>query len=62
LHVRALVLDFLSHHARMLLDWADRTSATLEQWSDGTVDREAVAMKIIESNLKAYPAPAQARG
>jgi DNA-binding PadR family transcriptional regulator len=55
LHVRALVLDFLSHHARMLLDWADRTSVVLEQWSDGTVDRDALAMEIIESNLATYP-------
>jgi PadR family transcriptional regulator AphA len=55
LHVRALVLDFLSHHARMLVDWADRTSAVLEQWSDPAVDREALAIEMIESNLDAYP-------
>ena len=56
LHNRALVLDFLSHHARMLLDWADRTDATLEQWRDTSVDRDALAIKQIESNLAAYPA------
>jgi len=57
LHVRALVFDFLSHHARMLLDWADRTSTTIEQWGDPAVDREALALAIISSNLAAYPAP-----
>ncbi len=55
LQVRALVLDFLSHHARMLLDWADRTSGVFEQWTDPTVDREALAVEIITSNLAAYP-------
>ena len=34
LHVRALVLDFLSHHARMLIDWADRTEETIRAWPD----------------------------
>jgi hypothetical protein len=39
----------------MLVDWADRTSAVLEQWSDPAVDREALAIEMIESNLDAYP-------
>jgi DNA-binding PadR family transcriptional regulator len=55
-HVRALVLDFLSHHARMLLDWADRTEMVLDRWADETVDREVLAAGIIASNLAAYPA------
>jgi DNA-binding PadR family transcriptional regulator len=55
LHVRALVLDFLSHHARMLLDWADRTEGAFEQWSDPTVDRNGLAIAIIEANLGEYP-------
>jgi DNA-binding PadR family transcriptional regulator len=54
-HVRALVLDFLSHHARMLLDWAELTSGILEQWRDPTVDRNAIAVEIIKTNLAAYP-------
>jgi DNA-binding PadR family transcriptional regulator len=55
LHVRALVFDFLSHHARMLLEWVDRTSEVFERWSDETVDREALATDIIRSTLAAYP-------
>src|SRR5919199_4721236 len=39
-HVRALVFDFLSHHARMLNDWADRTERVFQQWDDPTTDRE----------------------
>lgn len=57
LHVRALVLDFLSHHARMLLDWAELTSGVLERWGDPAVDRNALALEIIRANLAAYPAP-----
>jgi len=57
LRVRALVLDFLSHHARMLLDWADRTSVVLDAWEDGTTDREALAKRIIAANLAEYPEP-----
>ena len=55
LHVRAVVLDFLSHHARMLLDWSDRTSAVIERWNAATVDRDALAFDTIRSNLAAYP-------
>jgi DNA-binding PadR family transcriptional regulator len=55
LHVRAIVLDFLSHHARMLSDWADRTSTVVAGWDDPTVDRDALALQLIKSNLAAYP-------
>jgi DNA-binding PadR family transcriptional regulator len=55
LHVRALVLDFLSHHARMLLDWSDRTALVFEQWTDATTDRDALAARIVQTNLDAYP-------
>lgn len=56
-HVRALVLDFLSHHARMLLEWADRTEETFHRWQDPASDRTAVALEIIATNLAAYPEP-----
>lgn len=55
LRVRALVLDFLSHHARMLLDWADRTAIVLDAWEIGTPDADALAKRIIASNLAEYP-------
>lgn len=56
--VRALVLDFLSHHARMLIDWAERAEATVDGWSDaGDDERVAQAVAMIASNLKRYPPP-----
>jgi len=55
-HVRALVLDFLSHHARMLRDFADRAEAVLGTWDDDD-DRTGAAMKLIRQNLAEYPAP-----
>jgi DNA-binding PadR family transcriptional regulator len=54
-HVRALVFDFLSHHARMLNDWAARTERVFQQWDDPTTDRERLAAGIIGDNLAAYP-------
>ena len=54
-HIRALVFDFLSHHARMLNDWADRTERVFQQWDDPTTDRERLAAGIIGDNLAAYP-------
>ena len=59
LHVRALVLDFLSHHARMLIDWADRTEQTITTWPDATpAERNHAATQTITKNLAAYPRPA----
>jgi DNA-binding PadR family transcriptional regulator len=55
-HVRALVLDFLSHHARMLLEWADRAERTFTAWDDPSVDRDARAIRMIRANLAEYPA------
>lgn len=60
LHVRALVLDFLSHHARMLIDWADRTEATINAYPDGkSAPRQHAARQIIADNLAQYPASSQ---
>ena len=54
-HVRALVLDFLSHHARMLHDWADLAEGVFARWDDPATDREALAVEIIRANLAEYP-------
>jgi hypothetical protein len=54
-HVRALVLDFLSHHARMLRDWADRVEGVLDQWAEPSHDREQIARDIIRANLAEDP-------
>ena len=57
-HLRATVLDFLSHHARMLIDWADRTDATLDQWARASDKRRTShALDTIRENLDAYPRP-----
>lgn len=55
-HVRALVFDFLSHHARMLRDFADRAEALFLRWDEGA-DRVEVALQIIRDNLADYPDP-----
>jgi len=56
IHVRALIFDFLSNHARMLEDWADRSEAAIRVWptiSDRTRTRNA--REAIRENLDAYP-------
>ena len=56
--VRALVLDFLSHHARMLIDWADRAEAVIDSWPDQSDDeRIDGALALITKNLAQYPPP-----
>jgi len=54
-HVRALVLDFLSHHARMLREWADRAEGAFAHWDGPVAVRDANAIKMIKANLGAYP-------
>ena len=55
--VRALVFDFLSHHALMLREWADRTEHAIAQW-DGvsTGTRERLAQASMRATLERYPA------
>lgn len=53
LHVRAHVLDFLSNHALMLLEWANRTEAISTELS--TAERNARALQVIEGCLARYP-------
>jgi PadR family transcriptional regulator AphA len=57
-HARALVFDFLSHHALALIAWADRAEATVKTWSTaGDAEREADAIETVRRCLAAYPAP-----
>jgi PadR family transcriptional regulator, regulatory protein AphA len=54
--VRALVFDFLSCHALMLREWADRTERTLSDWPrQDDEQRIAVALETIDSVRKTYP-------
>jgi hypothetical protein len=52
------VFDFLSHHAMMMLAWADRADEAIARWRTvGHADREAAAIRAIEMTLAEYPAP-----
>jgi DNA-binding PadR family transcriptional regulator len=55
-HVRALVLDFLSHHARMLTEWADRAERAVTAWpAQAGSQRTDAALTMIRANLAEYP-------
>lgn len=55
-HLRAFVFDFLSHHALMLQQWADRTEATLDRWPRLTEEqRTGSALRTIRSVRSQYP-------
>lgn len=57
-HLRAFVFDFLSHHAMMLRDWADRTEGALDQWSAGDpAGRVTQALRTIQTIRASYPDP-----
>jgi DNA-binding PadR family transcriptional regulator len=56
LAVRAIVFDFLSHHARMLIDWADRTQATLDADPDPTTDARRQAPEHYRRQPERLPA------
>jgi len=54
--VRALVFDFLSEHARMLVEWADRAEAIVREWPRQTERaRQRAALDIIRQTLAGYP-------
>ncbi len=56
IHVRALVFDFLSHYALMLLDWADRTEAAVAEWNhQSPQERAAAARERIAGFLVEFP-------
>ena len=55
-HVRALLLDFLSSFSLMLLAWADRAEQRMGAWADlSPGEREASALEIVRSVLQTYP-------
>ena len=54
-HVRAFVFDFLSHHALMLLAWADRTEAAIAGWSADPDHRAERARRAIAAILAEFP-------
>ncbi len=55
-HVRALVFDFLSSHARMLNDWADRTELAAAAWKrTSPTARDQSACASIKRVLDTYP-------
>lgn len=55
-HLRAIVFDFLSHHAMMLNSWADRTERTLAKWPGQSEEqRIADALRAIGSIRGRYP-------
>ena len=57
-HVRAFVFDFLTHHALMLLEWAERTRAALDTWPQLDAEqRAAAAQATIAGILAGYPPP-----
>jgi len=54
-HVRALVFDFLSSHALMLHEWADRTEQTIARWERATPRARAhAAQRSISDTLGRY--------
>jgi len=57
-HVRALVFDFLTSHALMLREWADRAETAIQAWPvHDTETRDATARATIAAVLARYPAP-----
>ena len=55
MHLRAFVFDFLSNHATMLREWADRTERALDQWPAQTCEQRAAALDTIREIREHYP-------
>jgi len=56
IHARALVFDFLSHHALVLRDWADRAEIVLSAWErTAPRTRARAARNVIAQILDRYP-------
>ena len=61
-HARALVFDFLSHHALMLHTWADAAEAAIGTWSSLSQDeRTEAALETVRRCLAEYPPSADHR-
>jgi PadR family transcriptional regulator AphA len=59
-HARALVFDFLSNHALMLLAWAGTAREAVDTWPDESdADRQAAAVATIRRCLAKYPDAAE---
>lgn len=55
-HLRALVFDFLSSHALMLREWADRAEKAIAEWPNlSSSQREKRAQAAIAAGLARYP-------
>lgn len=55
-HLRAFVFDFLTNHALMLREWADRTEQALGRWPEQTgEERAAAALDTIRDVRNHYP-------
>lgn len=55
-HVRALVLDFLSHHGQMMIEWADVAERHVTAWPTASERaRTRTALSLIRDNLDLYP-------
>lgn len=57
LHVRGILFDFLSSHAVMLLDWAERTERLIGRWPEmSDRERKAAGLALVKENLARFPA------
>jgi PadR family transcriptional regulator, regulatory protein AphA len=55
-HVRALVFDFLTSHALLWRDWADRAQTAMEAWAHASDEaRDRAARRRIAELLDLYP-------
>ncbi len=53
-HARALVFDFLTGHALMLLEWCSRARAALEAYEAGPSEREESALELIRTAMARF--------
>jgi len=53
-HARALVFDFLTSHALMLLGWCSRSRAALEAYGGGPQVREESALEVIRKAMARF--------
>ena len=54
---RALVFDFLFHHAKMLQDWAHRAETTIADWANHEADAGPAGIERIRGLLDQLPKP-----
>jgi PadR family transcriptional regulator AphA len=53
---RALVYDFLAHHALVMVEWAERAEASLREWQTSPEGRDDRALETIAACIAAFPA------